>query len=96
MTVSVSVVLPDDSGPKTSTTAAARKSADAERAVDEDVAGRNDVDIDNLLVAEAHDRAFAEVLGDLLDRQIEVLVPRRGDFIVAGFLLSFRGHIRRL
>jgi hypothetical protein len=31
-----------------------------------------------------------------LNRQIEILIPRRGDLIFAGFLLGFRRHIKRL
>ena len=60
--------------------APARKAADAERAVDEDVARGDDLDVHLRAIAEAHDRAVAEVLGDLLDGEIEVLVARDGDF----------------
>ena len=72
--------------------AAARKSADAERAIDQDVAGGNDIDVDDLVVAEPHDRAVAVILGDLLDREIEVFVARGCDFVFSRFFFSFRGH----
>ena len=61
--------------------AAARKTADAERAIDQDVAGRDDIDVDDLVVAEAHDRAVAVILGDLLDGEIEILIARGCDFV---------------
>ena len=73
---------------------ASRKSADAEGAIDQNVPSRNNIDIDNLLIAEAHDRAFAVVFCDLLDRQVEVLVSCCSDFVFAGFLLGFRRHIK--
>src|SRR5262245_22662190 len=72
--------------------ASAWKTADAERAVDQNVAGRNDGDIDNFLATEAHDRAFAVILGDLLNGEIEIFVSGSGYFIDTGFFFSFRGH----
>ncbi len=53
------------------------KSADAERAINQNVPSRNDIDIDNFLVAKAHDRAFTVIFGYLLNRQIEVLISCR-------------------
>ena len=73
--------------------ASARKTADAQRAIDQDVAGGDDVDIDDLIVAQPHDRAVAVILGDLLDRQIEVLVSRDDEFVFLGFFFGFSGHI---
>ncbi len=64
--------------------APARKAADAERAVDEDIAGRDDLDVHDLGVAQPHDRAFAVFLRDLLDGEVEILVPGGGDFGVLG------------
>ena len=72
--------------------AAARKSAHAERAIDQDIAGGNDVDVDNGSIAETHDRAVAEIFRDLLDRQIEVLVAGGSNFVFASFFFVFRGH----
>ena len=74
MTVRVSVVLPDDSGPVDFDDASTRKSAHAEGAIDQDIASRDDFDVDDFLVAEAHDRAVAVILGDLLQSEIEILV----------------------
>ena len=72
--------------------ASARKSADAERAVDQDVAGGDDFDVDDLFVAESHDRAFAVIFGDLLDGEFEVFVASGDKFIFGGFFFSFGGH----
>ena len=74
---------------------AARKSADSERAVDQDVSGRNDIDIDDLFVAQPHDRAFAVIFRDLLDREIEVLISRGSQFISGCFFFGFCRHIRK-
>ena len=73
---------------------AARKSTHAQRAIDQDVAGRDDIDIDNRIITQAHDRPVAVIFSDLLDRQIEVLIARGSDFVFAGFFFSFRGHRR--
>ena len=54
--------------------AAARHAADAERVVDADRAGGDGLDGANpTLLAQAHDRAFAELLFDLADGQLEGL-----------------------
>ena len=71
----------------------ARKSTDAKRPIDENVARWNDIDIGDLPVTEPHDGAFAIILGDLLNRQIEILVPRGNDFVFTRLLYSFSGHI---
>ena len=61
-------------GPEDLDDAAARHAADAERVVDADGAGRNRVDrLNGALLAEAHDRALAELLLDLADGQIDGL-----------------------
>ena len=61
-------------GPEDFDDAAARHAADAERVVDADGAGRNGVDrLDRALLAEAHDRALAELLLDLADGQLDGL-----------------------
>ena len=44
------------------------------------------------VVAEPHDRAVAVVLGDLLDGEIEVFVPRGDHLIFAGFFCGLSGH----
>ena len=73
--------------------ASAREAAHAESAVDQDVAGGNDVDVDDRFIAEAHDRAVAVVFRDLLDREIEILIAGGNDFVFAGcFLFSFGSH----
>ena len=94
MTVSVSVVFARGFRPVDFDDPAAREAADAQRAVDEDVAGRDDVDIDDVIVAEPHDRALAVVLRDLLDGEIEVLVAGGDDFalFLLGWFFGFRGH----
>ena len=74
--------------------ASARKSAHAKRAIDQDVAGGNDFDVDDLLVAEPHDRAVAVIFGDLLDGEIEVFVAGSDKFVFGGFFFSFGGHKR--
>lgn len=74
----------------------ARKTADAQRAVDQDVAGRDDINIDDFFFAEAHDRTIAEVFGDLLNRKVEILIARRSDFVFGSFFFGFCGHNRTL
>ena len=69
-----------------------RHTADAEGAVDQNVPGGDDVDIDNFFVAQAHDGAFAVVFGDLLDREIEILVTGGDNFVFGGFFFSLGGH----
>src|ERR1043166_10154748 len=59
------------------------KSAHAKSAIDQNISGGDDLNIDNLLIAKAHDGAFTVIFGYLLDRQIEVLIPRRGEFVSA-------------
>ena len=53
---------------------AARQAADAERDVEGDRAGRDDLDRRPDVVAEAHDRALAELAVDLGERGVERLV----------------------
>jgi hypothetical protein len=76
--------------------AAAGKSAHAQCPINQNIAGRDHVDVDNLLVTEAHDRAFAVILRDLLNREIEVLIARRSNLFGAvfgiGFRVGFNGH----
>jgi hypothetical protein len=53
---------------------AARHAADAQRVVDADRAGRNRLNRgDDVVLAEAHDRAFAELLFDLTDGRVQRL-----------------------
>src|SRR5262249_25961928 len=59
----------------------ARKSTDSECAVDQNVARRNDIDINDLFHAQTHDRTFAVIFRDLLYRQVEVLISRGSQFI---------------
>ena len=54
--------------------AAARQTADAEREVEPERAGRDDRDVgDDRLLAQLHDRALAELFLDLAQRQVERL-----------------------
>src|SRR4030095_2826917 len=55
--------------------------------------GGNNVDIDNLFVTEPHDRAFAVIFRDLLNRKVEILISRGGDFVWACFFFGFGRHI---
>src|SRR5882724_5463570 len=71
------------------------KPAYAESTIDQNVAGRNDIDIDDFLVAKAHDRAFAVIFGYLLNRQIEVFVSRRRQFVSGCLFFGLCRHIRR-
>ena len=45
-------------------------------------------------VPEPHDRSFAVVLGDLLDREIEVLIARDLNLALLGRSLCFGSHRR--
>src|SRR5262249_49481508 len=58
----------------------ARKSTDSESAIDQNVSSWNDIDINNPFAAQTHDRPFAVIFRDLLDRQIEVLMSRGSQF----------------
>ena len=60
---------------------ATRESTDSESAVDQNVSRRNDIDINDPLSAQTHDRSFAVIFRDLLDRQIEILIPRCIQFV---------------
>src|SRR6266404_2635229 len=71
-----------------------RKSAHSKRAINENVARGDDINIDNLIVTKPHDSAFAVILGDLLNRQIEIFVSCGDYFVFAGLLFSFGGHTR--
>ena len=70
----------------------AGKSADAERAINQNVPGRNHVDIDYLFVAETHNGAVSVILGDLLNGEIEIFVAGGGDLVFASLLSGFSGH----
>src|SRR5262249_31393673 len=75
--------------------AAARQAADAERDVEAERAGRDDVDLAiERILAEAHDRALAELLLDRSQREIDRLVALllRGAGLGCGRGL-FRGHL---
>src|SRR5436190_1627510 len=56
--------------------ATTRKSAYAQSAIDQNVASRNYINVDDLFGAQAHDRAFTVILRYLLDSEVEVLVSR--------------------
>ena len=58
--------------------APARHAAHAERAVDEDVAGGDDLHVHHLAVAQTHDGPLAVILGDLLEGNVQVLAAFRG------------------
>src|SRR4029434_10116772 len=68
-------------------------SAHSKRQIDYNVTRGNRVDIDDLLVTETHDRAFAVVFRDLLNRKVEVLISRGSDFVCACFFFGFGRHI---
>ena len=70
--------------------APAREAADAKGAVDEQVAGGDDIDVDAMLLAHLHDRPLAEILLNLLDRQFERLGPRG---IAAGVVSGSNGNV---
>jgi len=70
---------------------AAGKSADAQRAINQNVPGRNNVDIDYFVVTETHDGAIAVILGDLLNGEIEIFVAGGGHLVFAGLLSGFSG-----
>src|SRR5215813_11990833 len=72
-----------------------RKSTDSECAVDQNVAGRNDIDNNDLFPAQTHDRTFAVIFRDLLDRQVEVLISRGSKFVSGCFFFGLCRHIRK-
>ena len=74
MICSESVVLPDDSGPKISTTRPRGHAADAEGIIEADRPGGDGGNGgDGVFLAQAHDRAFAELLLDLADGHLDGL-----------------------
>ena len=73
----------------------ARKSTDPERAVDQNVSSRNDIDVNDPFPAQTHDRTFAVIFRDLLDRQIEVLISRGSQFISGCSFFGLCRHIRK-
>ena len=91
MQCSVSVVLPDDSGPIDLDDAAARQAADAEREVEAERAGGDGLDLDEAVaLAELHHRALAEGALDLADRRVQRALP------VAGFTPQGSRQLRHL
>src|SRR5207302_359832 len=70
----------------------AGKTADAKRTINQNVPGRNNVDINYLFVTKTHDGAIAVILGDLLNGEIEIFVTGGGDLVFAGLLSGFSGH----
>src|SRR3954471_23364376 len=62
---------------------AARKAPDAQRAINQNIPCRNNLDVDDLVVAETHDGAVAIVFCDLLNREVEVLVTRGDELVFA-------------
>ena len=60
--------------PKNLDHSSARKPAYTQRSIDQDIAGRNDLDVCDLLITQPHDRPIAVVFCDLLNRQVEILV----------------------
>src|SRR5437899_4026793 len=60
---------------------AAWKSADPQRAIDQNVARRNNIDVDDLLITQSHDCPIAVILSDLLNCQIEILISRGSDSV---------------
>ena len=76
-TCMASVDLPEDSGPKISTTRPRGRPADAERQVERQGAGGHGLDGHRGLLAHPHDRALAELLVDRCQRHLERLVAIR-------------------
>ena len=72
-----------------------RKSTDAEGAVYQNVSSRNNIDINDPLAAQTHDRTFAVIFRDLLDCQIEVFISRGSQFISGCFFFGLCRHIRK-
>jgi len=72
-----------------------RKSTNSEGAVDQNVSSRNDIDINDSFAAQTHDRTFAVIFRDLLDRQVEVLISRSSQFISGCFFFGLCRHIRK-
>ena len=70
-----------------------RESADTQSAVYENVAGGNDIDVDDFLVTEAHNGAVTVILGDLLNCQVEIFISRGCDFVGTVFGFRFDRHI---
>ena len=64
--------------------ASAREAADAERLVDQQVAGGDDRHVHLRAFAHAQDRAFAVVLLNLLDGEVEVLGAGLSDLVLGG------------
>ena len=54
--------------------ASARKSANAQGSIDQNIARRNDFDVGDLLIAQSHNGPVPVILGDLLNREVEILV----------------------
>ncbi len=75
MMCSVRVVLPDELGAVDLDDAAARDTAHAERDVEGQRAGRNDVDVLSLDVAETHDRSLSVGSLDLSEGRLQGPVP---------------------
>src|SRR5207247_8990606 len=71
------------------------KSTDSKRAFDQNVSSRNDIDINDPFAAQTHDRTFAVIFRDLLDRQIEVLISRSSQFISGCFFFVLCRHISK-
>src|SRR5438105_14923921 len=64
-------------GSKNFDDAAARKSSDAERAVDQNITGRDNIDIYDLVVTQSHDSAVAVLLRAPFHGQIQLPVSSR-------------------
>ena len=78
MTWYTSVVFPDASGPKISTTRPRGKPADAERHVECQRAGRDRADGDLRTIAHPHHRPLAEISLDLAERDVERFLAFHG------------------
>jgi len=72
---------------------AAGETANPESAVDQQVPGGDDIDIDAAVIAEAHDRRFTELLLDVGDREIQIAFAGFVELFVCGFFRGlFGGH----
>lgn len=72
---------------------APREAADAQGAIDEEVAGWDDVHIGTFVVAEAHDGSLAEFFLDVGDGEVQIAFAGFLQFFVRGFFGGcFSGH----
>src|SRR4029077_1540038 len=69
-----------------------RKPTNAKGTINQNIPGRNDVDIRDLVASQAHDGTFTIIFGNLLNRQIEILVSRSDNLAFVSLFFSFGGN----